>query len=178
MEQVHRERCAVDPMYRILFSPESTVTDTDTGNQVVFLDHLVALFIEYVKARYGAPLLDSRGAARVYAMWSAGAEVSAESKIFALAFILRWEPAMYEAMLSMYDDESPYAMNGGSAQLVRVIARIEDFINATLSFPYHKGNIVTTVDAFVTALRKEYIMGPFYDQTPATQSKGIENNLR
>lgn len=161
---VHEMRCTVDPLYRILFAPGSVVIEEETGEEVVFLDHTLSLCIEYVKTKYGSPLMDGRAVARIYNLYNTPV-VDATGKTFALLFILRWEPELYKALVSMYVNDSPYTMNGGSRQFDRLMARIEDFINTTLSWHYNKCNITDIVRNFVSSARKEYLMGPLYATT-------------
>jgi hypothetical protein len=162
---VHKMRCAVDPIYRILFDPSSVVIEEETGEKVVFLDHIIQLSIKFISKKYGEPLLQGRAVERMYQLLKEPF-VDTTVKTFALFFFLRWEHPLYDAIVSMYQNESPYTLNGGSRQFQRLMARIEDYIDKTFSFPYNKHNIHTIVRDFVACARKEYFIGPLYATAP------------
>lgn len=140
------EKREENPCYKLFFFPER--------------DHLMRDFlqcaIDILKKKYGAErLLKDRTIARAFRLLQ---EINDnEVRVFALMILITWEPNISEALQSGIDDTHPIY---NRMHFTKFMARLHQFVEQTIHFPYNKHNIIEIVTEFEKAARLEYMMGP------------------
>ena len=154
---IQTKRCEADPMYRILFYPE-TIDESD-GRR--YIDKLLELGIMYIQKKYGPRLMEKKVIRRVFALIQSNDDetISTDYRIkqFALLFIMQYEREFANTIAELYTDEGLFG-NEGQNQFRRFMCKMEEYIDMTLNFAYHKSNIVGTINEFTKEASKEYIM--------------------
>ena len=151
--EIHENKSKKDPIYCLLFNPSYI----EEGETLAFADRLMELCMEYTTKRYGDLLLCNNIVARIYKLLEQTISNDYNVKIFAILFILQWESELAEQVCLLYKDTEDF-YNGNYFK--RVMLRVYTYIEQTLNFPYNKHNIITTVNNFVLAVQKDYMMGP------------------
>lgn len=143
--EIHDKRVAEDPIYRLL-------------NDIEFADEILELSIEYVSKRYGERLTTSILVQRIYKLLLTTDDHKA--KIFAIFFILSWELEFQHEITKLYTTVNSQDGIYNAFYFGKFMCRVSQYVDMTLNFPYHKFNIVPTLNNFVSAVHQDYLMGP------------------
>mgnify|MGYP000844840139 CR=1 FL=1 len=154
-DEIHIKRYSADPMYRILFAPETI------EENVCFIDKLLELAIVYIQKRYGPKLMEGKVINRVFTLLLSNDDetIATDYKIkqFALLFIMQYEREFADRIAEWYTEGGLFE-NEGPNQFRRFMCKMEEYMDKTLNFAYHKSNIVGTINEFTREAAKEYIM--------------------
>jgi len=139
------KRCEGDPMFSILFYPETCV------------DKLLNMAIMYIQKRYGTRLMEGKVISRVFTLALSSDIDDYKIKQFALIFIMQYEREFADTIAESYTNEGLFGEEGVN-QFRRFMCKMEEYIDKTLNFAYHKSNIVGTINEFIKEASKEYTM--------------------
>lgn len=155
MEELERRRIESDPVYHVLLYP----------HEQHFLDTLLEAAIEIVKKKYGNHVITLPEVAHAFELLqSSSLRNDSRPRLFALLFMMVWEPSLTGALCEMYGPNAIF----GKQHLSKYVMRIKQFVESTLSFRYNETNIVTIVENFVCSATTEYVVGPLTTNVPSS----------
>ncbi len=155
--EIEVQRCNADPVYKLLFYPNTY----DKEEECCFIDNLLNMCIEYIKKRYGPKLMENRVNKRVYDIIQTVNDITIQKdytmKKLVILFIVQYERELSDTIVESYTDGG-YFGDKGSQHFRSFMCKIDENVDKTLNFAFHKHNVVTTVNNFVIAASKEYMM--------------------
>lgn len=132
------KRCELDPMYRLLHSPQ--------GHDLEFLELVAGV----IHKRYGmSPLVE-----RIFGLLRSIEDHDA--RFMAIMFEIYWEPTVRKAVEQLYLPGSLYDVSHFRQFVNRYLG---EFVPMTLKFHFNKTNIMETMVKFKQSCRIAYMMG-------------------
>lgn len=152
LDKIHEKKSREDPIYCLLFNP-SFIDDNET---MPFIDAFTRVCVEYIELKYGDLLLCNVVSKRVLNLIHSDDKTEVyNAKVFTVLFILQTEPELLDQVCNLYTTTDMYNAN----YFKRIMMRVEVYIDQTLTFPYNKFNMITTINNFVSTVKKDYMMG-------------------
>lgn len=162
-QKIHEQRMDNDPIYQLLLFPHTPleVHDDDTQELLyvtTFVDRLLNGIMEMLHKKYGESYATDPLICDMFTTLQSD-HCGPRLKVFALLFIIKWEPEVTELIRDLYDEEN--APFGGIEQFNHLLRILDGWIASIKMSAYSQFDIVPRVENFVDLATIEYIMGPF-----------------
>lgn len=168
LKDVHTDRCVADPMYQLLLFPEEELPVYAPSSGALlytttFVDRLLEGIHGMLQKRYGESFQQEVLITRLFEVLLKREACDAPIKVFALLFLIKWEPSVCELMRELYDTESTNSVfeEKGVEQYNTLLKLLDHWVEQTINYPFSQFSIVQLVQNFLDACTREYIMGPF-----------------
>jgi hypothetical protein len=149
-QEIHKERCDNDPIYKIMFD------DTDDEG---FVEELLQICIKIVQKKYGKRFQEDITINYMFSLLK-----KHEDKLIkriVLVFFLYWESNVYEMIKDKYNDKGGLFEDKGKDHFQMFYSKMGEFIEQTIRFPCNEQNIIEMMENFEKSAKMEYLMGPF-----------------
>lgn len=162
-KRIHEDRAEKDPIYQLLLFPHAPLEVRDDKTQellyvTTFVDRLLQGIKDMLHKKYGESYATDPLICDMFKTLQAD-YCGPRLKVFALLFIIKWEPEVTELIRDLYDEEE--APFGGLEQFNHLLRILDGWIAGIKMSAYSQFDIVPRVEHFIDLATLEYVMGPF-----------------
>lgn len=143
-KEIHKQRCDMDPIYRLLFA--------ETGK---FTDELLEVCIAVVQKKYGKRFCEHKSINYMFELLRKTKEKTI--KRIAIIFCMYWESHVYQAIRDLYTDKGIFDDKGRDHYLM-FYNKMGEFVEQTIRFPCNEQNIIEMMENFEKGARVQYLI--------------------